>query len=219
MLDYGKSCKTSNSFWVIDPVDGTKGFLRGGHYAICLAYVENNVPVFGILGCPTIHKGTILYAMKDKGAYQMNIQTLEVVKLSCKNFQKNLSECIFTSSFEKSHSNSEFLHSLMHQVNCSTEMLPVDSQVKYAFVANGTADVYIRYPNKSRKEKIWDHAAGSLIVRESGGKVTDLSGKELKFITDELDIDKLILCCSNVNIHSQIISVLQEKINSIKLVD
>jgi 3'(2'), 5'-bisphosphate nucleotidase len=58
----------------------------------------------------------------------------------------------------------------------------MDSQCKYAAVARGDVSIYLRLPkDKSYQEKIWDHAAGSLIVSEAGGRVTDIHGRSLDF--------------------------------------
>ena len=58
----------------------------------------------------------------------------------------------------------------------------MDSQAKYAVVARGEAEIYLRLPTRADyREKIWDHAAGALIVSEAGGKVTDIAGKPLEF--------------------------------------
>ena len=54
----------------------------------------------------------------------------------------------------------------------------LDSQAKYATVASGEADVYLRLPTRADyREKVWDHAAGALIVAEAGGTVTDVDGR------------------------------------------
>ena len=58
----------------------------------------------------------------------------------------------------------------------------MDSQAKYASIARGAGDIYLRLPvRKDYEEKIWDHAAGDLIVREAGGEVTDVEGRRLDF--------------------------------------
>jgi 3'(2'), 5'-bisphosphate nucleotidase len=58
----------------------------------------------------------------------------------------------------------------------------MDSQAKYAALSLGKADIYLRVPRKKEyREKIWDHAAGSIILKEAGGDVTDLDGKPLNF--------------------------------------
>jgi 3'(2'), 5'-bisphosphate nucleotidase len=58
----------------------------------------------------------------------------------------------------------------------------IDSQCKYAVVARGQADAYLRLPTrKGYIERIWDHAAGALVATEAGAVVTDIAGAELDF--------------------------------------
>ena len=66
--------------WALDPIDGTKGFLRGGQYAICLALLEHGKPVVGVMGTPNLPqsvsehdagRGLIFLSAKDEGAYQV----------------------------------------------------------------------------------------------------------------------------------------------------
>ncbi len=66
--------------WALDPIDGTKGFLRGGQYAVCLALIEDGVVQLGVIGCPNLplnhnepegEKGSLFIAVRNQGAYQV----------------------------------------------------------------------------------------------------------------------------------------------------
>lgn len=66
--------------WTLDPIDGTKGFLRGEQYAVCLSLIVDAKPVLGVIGCPNLPvdpskpdgaKGCIFVATKGQGAYQV----------------------------------------------------------------------------------------------------------------------------------------------------
>lgn len=66
--------------WTLDPIDGTKGFLRGGQYAVCLALVVDSVVQLGVMGCPNLpisssdpdgQKGCLFVAVKGQGAEQV----------------------------------------------------------------------------------------------------------------------------------------------------
>ena len=87
----------------------------------------------------------------------------------------------------------------------------VDSQVKYALVARGDAELYLRIPRDDiYVEKIWDHAAGSLIVTESGGTVTDVNGKPLDFGIGRLLEKNRGVVASNGPNHGAVIEALQQ---------
>jgi len=69
-------------------------------------------------------------------------------------------------------------------LNIRKPSLRMDSQAKYAVVARGEATIYLRAPSTSEpgyRENIWDHAAGSIIAEEAGGRVTDTLGQPLDF--------------------------------------
>jgi 3'(2'), 5'-bisphosphate nucleotidase len=91
--------------------------------------------------------------------------------------------------------------------------IQMDSQAKYAAVAAGEAALYLRLPSPKTPnyhEKIWDHAAGVLIVEEAGGRVTDMDGKPLDFSqSDRLTSNRGIIVSNGV-IHDQVLKVLQE---------
>ena len=72
----------ADRFWTLDPIDGTKGFLRGDQYAIALALIEKGVVQMGVLSCPNLpndsdqpdgKKGCVFFALRGKGSVQTNI--------------------------------------------------------------------------------------------------------------------------------------------------
>lgn len=73
--------------WALDPIDGTKGFLRGGQYAVCLGLLEKGKVVLGVMGCPNLpvdpknpegEKGAIFVAVKGQGAFQVSVLSLSL---------------------------------------------------------------------------------------------------------------------------------------------
>lgn len=73
----------ATGFWTLDPIDGTKGFLRGGQYAVCLALIVDSVVQLGVMGCPNLplsstdpdgEKGALFVAVRGLGAEQVNCQ-------------------------------------------------------------------------------------------------------------------------------------------------
>jgi 3'(2'), 5'-bisphosphate nucleotidase len=94
-------------------------------------------------------------------------------------------------------------------------MKRLDSQAKYAVVASGAADAYLRLPTRPGYiERIWDHAAGSLVATEAGAVVTDITGKPLDFSSGRgLEGNRGVVCATSV-VHSRLI----ERIKDIELV-
>ncbi|KAM6492359.1 hypothetical protein JOM56_012083 [Amanita muscaria] len=154
--------------WTIDPIDGTKGFLRGEQYAVCLALIVDAQVKVGVIGCPNLpltlanpeKRGCIFVAVRGHGAEQLNL--LE--------------------SVDGSHSSHSFNERVSTLLGVTRPPVRMDSQAKYGCLARGDGAVYLRMPTGvGYQEKIWDHAPGSLIVEEAGGVVTDSRGKSLDF--------------------------------------
>jgi 3'(2'), 5'-bisphosphate nucleotidase len=91
----------------------------------------------------------------------------------------------------------------------------MDSQCKYAAVARGEADIYLRLPTrKDYQEKIWDHAAGWLVVTEAGGRVTDVGGKPLDFTKGRTLRDNRGVVATNGPLHDRVVRVVANVLNA-----
>jgi len=190
-IDFGSN-SVSGRFWALDPIDGTKGFLRGDQYAIALALIEKGRVKLGILACPNLYadihhpfgeKGCLFLALKGNGSFQMdrwgvNKRPIFVSKVT------NPSEAVITESVEPDHADHLTHQRLARKLNISKPFLRMDSQAKYGILARGEVTLYLRVPSSAEpgyKENIWDHAAGSIIAEEAGGRVTDVMGRPLDF--------------------------------------
>lgn len=83
----------------------------------------------------------------------------------------------------------------------------VHSMVKYAAIARGDAEIFMKFARAGYKEKIWDHAAGVIIIEEAGGVVTDAGGRPLDFSRGVFleNLDRGIIACSNAILHEKIV--------------
>jgi 3'(2'), 5'-bisphosphate nucleotidase len=87
-------------------------------------------------------------------------------------------------SVEKAHTDPSGIGALVSALKIAADPVPLDSQAKYALLAAGVGDVNLRLLSPARldyREKVWDQAAGSIVVEEAGGRVSDLDGKPLDF--------------------------------------
>ncbi|KAI0891873.1 3',5'-bisphosphate nucleotidase [Annulohypoxylon nitens] len=204
MIDYGNSKGGAKGrIWAIDPIDGTKGFLRGGQYAVCLALMVDGDVKVGVLGCPNLPiddsapltgsmetgqtdegRGVLFSAVLGEGATSRPLTTGSLIKeksISMKTIT-DISAATFCESVEAGHSSHGDQAEIAQLLGITNPSVRMDSQAKYASIARGAGDIYLRLPVKATyQEKIWDHAAGDLIVREAGGAVTDIHGKRLDF--------------------------------------
>jgi HAL2 family 3'(2'),5'-bisphosphate nucleotidase len=186
-IDLGNG-EATDLFWTLDPIDGTKGFLRGDQYAVALALIENGEIVLGVLGCPNLdydeeNNGTLLYATKGFGSVACNFSMESSRDITVSN-RKPEESVRFLESVESGHANHSDQAKIINAFGERKDSVRVDSQVKYAVLAQGNAEVYLRLPKPDMpdyREKIWDHAAGVIIVEEAGGLISDVNGKPLDF--------------------------------------
>ncbi|RKF54827.1 3',5'-bisphosphate nucleotidase [Erysiphe neolycopersici] len=219
--------------WVLDPIDGTKGFLRGGQYAVCLALIVDGQVKVGVLGCPNLNlidiasitidsnqnqtnkneNGILLSAVEGQGAIRRNLGLDGLEKSSSIHMRvvKDLSKAIFCESVDASHSSHENQGKIAAELGLSEPSIRMDSQAKYASLAMGMADIYLRFSvNSSYQEKIWDHAAGNIIVREAGGEISDTFGHRLDFGQGRTLVKNKGIIASSREIHQNVIDAVQK---------
>ena len=181
-IDEGQTTTYSDLFWTLDPIDGTKGFLRKEQYAISLALVKEGVIVMGFLACPNLKGGTLYYAIQGQGAFVSRLEDpldFQPIRVSS---QSDITAYRMCESVESGHSSHDLMDQIKQSLTIKGESLRIDSQAKYASVACGDAECYLRLPTRiDYREKIWDHAGGVIIVEEAGGIVSDVHGKKLDF--------------------------------------
>lgn len=213
-IDRGNAAAYSDRFWTLDPIDGTKGFLRGDQYAIALALiVEGDVQV-AALACPVLPAsdgsvGTIFAAVRGGGASSYTMEPTSARTPVQVSAVSDPSAARFCESFESAHSSHGDAAALADLLGITREPLRIDSQAKYAVVARGDADIYLRLTKRTGYvEKIWDHAAGALVIEEAGGRVTDLNGAPLDFSQGTRLERNVGIVASNGLLHERVLEAL-----------
>ncbi|MEN8165619.1 MAG: 3'(2'),5'-bisphosphate nucleotidase, partial [Acidobacteriota bacterium] len=184
--DYGGG--GDDRYWVLDPIDGTKGFLRGQHYAFALALVDHGKVVVGVLGCPNLEVepgnpeagiGCLFIAVRGEGTAVRSVDGGQEQPVRTDQITDS-SAAVMCESVESAHAAHSEHGKIAAALGITAEPYRIDSQCKYAIVGRGEASIYLRLPSaKGYREKVWDHAAGALVIEEAGGRVTDLDGKPL----------------------------------------
>ncbi len=210
---------TTGRFWVMDPVDGTKGFLRGEQFAIALALVVDGDVELGVVGCPNLpsipgdprsSRGCLVAARRGSGAFQLDAgghgkRAIGVDGVAVP------AEGSFCESVERAHSSHGATARVAALLGITAPPYRVDGQTKYAIVARGEASLYLRLPSRpGYREKIWDHAAGSLVVSEAGGRVTHVDGSPLDFSSGRTLPNPTGIVVSNGHIHSRVLAAVRE---------
>jgi 3'(2'), 5'-bisphosphate nucleotidase len=212
-------------YWTLDPIDGTKGFLRGAQYATALAYVRNGEVQIGVLGCPNMSPdlkediggdGALLIASRGSGSWITSLrqsgsgEVYSPIKTSTRSTPE---KARVVRSFETGHTDVSKVDQFQKALGGKTDPVRMDSQVKYALLAAGIGEIYLRLLSPNRldyKEMIWDQAAGSVIVEEAGGKVTDLDDNPLDFSQGRTLKKNRGICATNGIMHGSAIEVLKE---------
>lgn len=189
-LDRGDHDGAARRYWVLDPVDGTKGFLRGDQYAVALALVENGRVVVGVLGCPNLAAdpstpggttGCLFAAVRGSGTTTLEVEGDSERPVHVDGLG-DPTRASFCESVEAAHAAHSEQAQIAARLGITAPSYRIDSQCKYGVVARGEASIYLRLPSKKGyREKSWDHAAGSLVIEEAGGRVSDLHGESLDF--------------------------------------
>ena len=203
-------------FWTLDPIDGTKGFLRGDQYAVALALVDCGEVKVAALACPALPVdmdradgdcGVLFVAVRGEGTRAMPLAGGDVADVRIDDPAWRFAE-----SVESSHGDHDAHKAVARAVGIVSPSLRMDSQVKYGAVARGDAALYLRLPSPEYpdyRENIWDHAAGALIVEEAGGQVSDMFGRPLDFVSAAQMEDNRGVVVSAREIHARVIDALR----------
>jgi 3'(2'), 5'-bisphosphate nucleotidase len=221
-IDHGNGA-VGPRYWTLDPIDGTKGFLRGDQYAVALALVEAGEVKLGVLACPALAfdagpQGLLFVAVRGEGATVTPLRGGDSSPIQVGGAGSDGQRPVFdhhlrfVESVEANHGDQSQQAAVARAVGITQDSLRMDSQAKYGAVASGQAALYLRLPSPKTpdyREKIWDHAAGVIVVEEAGGQVTDMYGKPLDFSQGTKLVDNRGVVVSNGAIHAQVIAVLQ----------
>ncbi|CAK9327407.1 unnamed protein product [Citrullus colocynthis] len=169
-------------------------------------------------------KGCVIYAQKGSGEAWMQPLIHANKKLVWPNSAISIhvssiddpALATFCEPVEKANSSHSFTAGLAHSVGLRNQPLRVYSMVKYAAIARGDAEIFMKFARAGYKEKIWDHAAGVVIIQEAGGVVTDARGCLLNFSNGMYleGLDRGVIACAGANLHDKIIRAVDASWNS-----
>jgi 3'(2'), 5'-bisphosphate nucleotidase len=209
-------------FWVLDPIDGTKGFLRHDQYAVALALVVDGQVQLGALGCPKLGQaarpdksgpGSLVVAARGQGAWVSPLaQPGPFQRLRVSNCRET-AQARLLRSVEAGHTNVDQVDEMARRLDVQAQPVRMDSQAKYAVLAAGAGEILVRLlsPDKPHyREKIWDQAAGAIVLEEAGGRISDLDGKVLDFTTGRSLANNRGVLASNGWLHEAALQALRE---------
>jgi 3'(2'), 5'-bisphosphate nucleotidase len=176
-------------FWVVDPLDGTKEFVkRNGEFTVNIALVELGIPVLGVILVPVT--GKLYFAEKGTGAFVTELPGLHSVSLPHIHARplpehQNNENGTYKLVCSRSHMSPEteaYIESIRPE-HPSLDFVSIGSSLKLCLVAEGKADLYPRFGPTME----WDTAAGQAIVEISGGYVTRVDdGNPMRYNKENL---------------------------------
>jgi HAL2 family 3'(2'),5'-bisphosphate nucleotidase len=217
-IDHGNGTP-SDRFWTLDPIDGTKGYLRGEQYAIALALIEDGQVKLGVLGCPKLgagcsldsQEGALALAVRGAGSWCGPLTASPALERLRVSTCDTMPHARMMRSVESGHTNTGQIGELVDLLALDSSPVCLDSQAKYAVLAAGGGEILLRLLSSSKpdyKEKIWDQAAGSIVLEEAGGRITDLSGRVLDFSQGTTLAGNSGVCATNGVLHDGVLEAL-----------
>ena len=167
-----KTPTQSDRLWIIDPIDGTRGFARkNGEFSIMIGLVERGTMLVGVVAQPAV--GRLTYATRHGGCWRQDGQD------SPRRCQVTGVADLSLATLTQSHSKQPGTKSKWVEALQPAKIVETYSAgIKLALVARGEADLYL---NTYEAFKDWDICAGHLLVAEAGGMVTGIANQELKY--------------------------------------
>ena len=186
--------KKWKKYWLIDPLDGTKEFIKkNDEFTVNIALIENNRPILGVIYTPALNE--LFYSIKNFGSYKIltkkKLNTLKEAKRISINKKKSNKVKIVGS---RSHSN-PILEKWVNKNFNEFDILQKGSSLKFCLIAEGSADIYPRFGPTSE----WDIAAGHIILEEAGGKLKSIDNKEILYNEKENILNPEFFAYSNVD--------------------
>ncbi len=186
--------KKWKKYWLIDPLDGTKEFIKkNDEFTVNIALIENNRPILGVIYTPALNE--LFYSIKNFGSYKIltkkKLNTLKEAKRISINKKKSNKIKIVGS---RSHSN-PILDKWVNKNFKEFDILQKGSSLKFCLIAEGSADIYPRFGPTSE----WDIAAGHIILEEAGGKLKSIDNKEILYNEKENILNPEFFAYSNID--------------------
>ena len=186
--------KKWKKYWLIDPLDGTKEFIKkNDEFTVNIALIENNRPILGVIYTPALNE--LFFSIKNFGSYKIltkkKLNTLKEAKRISINKKKSNKVKIVGS---RSHSN-PILDKWVNKNFNEFDILQKGSSLKFCLIAEGSADIYPRFGPTSE----WDIAAGHIILEEAGGKLKSIDNKEILYNEKENILNPEFFAYSNID--------------------
>jgi 3'(2'), 5'-bisphosphate nucleotidase len=202
--------QSSERQWAVDPIDGTKGFMEGLTYAIGISLLDDSKSKMCAISVPTYNEKdqAIFVAETGQGAkVSYNNNNFELIHVSRQNDIKNARLC------QSLHYDLPWVTQFADKIGIQ-HRIQIDSMAKFCMVADGSYDLYIK-PLMGFHVATWDYSQGDLLVREAGGRVTDLDEEHLVFKNEKCKLRAPGIITSNGILHDEVSIFIRDNFFSI----
>lgn len=225
----GASTPGAGRTWVFDPIDGTKTYMMGQVYAINVALLVDGQQTVGVVACPNTSMdakapmnntdidpasgGCILFAVRGHGAYVRPLRASEPVRRLTTAPVTDLSDLRFVTA------NSIVDSSLdgVHEVVASRLGVPYPGcdllpwVLRWAMLALGLGNTTVWvYKSRTRLGKVWDHAGAMLLFEETGGKITDVLGRDIDLTKGRKMAGNFGFVAAPEDVHSKLLETVHD---------
>jgi 3'(2'), 5'-bisphosphate nucleotidase len=180
--------------WIVDPMDGTKEFIaRSDEFAVMIGLAVDGESRLGVVYQPT--SGKIYYGARGTGAFLETSDAVRSLRVSSESDPRRM-----TMAISRSH-HSETVERLRGRLGIPAAIRSGSLGLKAGLICEGLAHLYV---NTSRRTSIWDTCAPEAIVREAGGRTTDL--RNLRFRYDRAEIGNLdgVIVSNGSPVHEEV---------------
>eukprot|EP00752_Nemacystus_decipiens_P001879 g1810.t1 len=225
---WGKGGRT----FVLDPIDGTKGFLRGEQFCVALGLLDGGKAVAGVLGCPNLPagyehpskgssgwekadeaRGLLYTAASGEGTFVRALSAgADDSRRVFVDHARKPCDTRVLESVEAGHTSHAVAAQVCSDLGITLPPIRVDGQCKYGLLSEGQGGIYLRLPRWGYHEWIWDHLAGVVVITEAGGKVTDTRGEPLDFsLGAKLPREVVGVVATSGKIHSNVVRAVHNR--------
>ncbi|KAG6016012.1 hypothetical protein E4U54_002533 [Claviceps lovelessii] len=219
--------------WIFDPIDGTRMYLKGGLYAINMALLVDGIQTLGCAGCPNMAvdaaaplqnedvdahgQGCIVYAVRGHGAYKRPMDASSLGDDAKKDHRlapiSSSPDLRFVTCASVVDSALENVHGVMASrlgaVYPGCDL--VAWVLRWATLAMGLGNVTVWvYKRRERHGKVWDHAGAMLLFEETGGKITDVMGRDIDLTVGRTMSANFGFVAAPRHLHDRVLRVVRE---------
>jgi 3'(2'), 5'-bisphosphate nucleotidase len=192
--------KISEREWTIDPIDGTQGYIEGLTYAIGIGFLFKSIPSMSVISVPNYdERGLAIFHAGIREGAKASYRNKPFHKIHVSNIEK-IEEVKLCHSL---HYDKPWVLDFARKIGI-TKYISIDSMIKFCMVASGRTDLYIK-PIDLIHSFVWDYMPGDLLVREAGGKVSDLTNNRFWYEGNSLKWKSPGIIASNELIHEKVI--------------